>query len=162
MLPDYRVTLVVTYLGWFDVDLVVTPSLHSYPANPAKLTSARQKRPDCGKTQNESHPNLPVGTRPPESPSPCTFHHQSVRPPSSTSSSFSLETEMKYTLRVGSRRAFPSLKFPPSPPPETTRSTTSSSSAPSRNFTRKCSIVRLVFVQLTFLLFSCFWSILHC
>ena len=45
----YRVTLAVAYLGWVDIDLYVAPSCTcSYPANPAKLPSARQKQPDCG------------------------------------------------------------------------------------------------------------------
>ena len=54
----YRVTLVVEYLGWVDIDLDVPPSLHSDPANPAKPPSARQKQPDCGMGQMISHPNL--------------------------------------------------------------------------------------------------------
>ena len=40
-------TLVVAYLDWVDIDLDV-PTIVSYPANPAKLPSARQKQPDCG------------------------------------------------------------------------------------------------------------------
>ena len=44
----YSVTLMAEYRGWVEFDLDSTV-LHSYPANPARIQSARQKQPESSR-----------------------------------------------------------------------------------------------------------------